>query len=418
MKDNIILSVIATVNVIIFYSLSGIEDFVFNFIPPDTLTYIEASELLFDSLKPHPTRPLCYAFLSGLPKLFDPHLTTFQYIGFGIVLNAAAWLGSIILFHKTLRLYFSRKLSFLFGLIPIFLFGGIANIFNMLTESLALFILTSIAYYILRYDQKKKIDALLIAAALLNLLILIRPGFVYAALLGSTAVIIVMARNTLMKYSKTCISLFVISILSIAIQNAAMYREYGKLSTSFIGKITWYQYLGAETYASVKELPFDAVQERRTELLSMLTIQEKIERCDDDIKSLVSSHPTVVLREWGGNITENSTAGSALLLLIKQKSTKPFEADVSGLLYAATKIQNILFTLIFLASAALILIDLPKLRPALILLASMISYVMLTSGISFRQGDRFHYILYPLILILFLILVRDRTWARSWLRKR
>ena len=107
---------IAAFTLVIFYFVSDVGNSIFDIIPTDTLSYIAASNLLFGEMKPHPTRPLGYAFISGLPKIIYPSLSIHHYIKFGVFVNLLAWIGSIILFYKSLKIYFTDRISYLFTL--------------------------------------------------------------------------------------------------------------------------------------------------------------------------------------------------------------------------------------------------------------------------------------------------------------
>ena len=411
-----VLSIAAFVLVIFYFALD-VRSCIFKIIPPDSITYIDASNMLFDEMKPHPIRPLGYAFISGLPKIIYPSLSINQYIAFSVFVNILAWAFSIILFYKTLMIYFIDRVSFLFTLILIFSFSGVAHVFCMLTESIVCFFLSLITYCMLKYNKSKKTKHLIISTTLLNLAILIKPGFFYLGICASLGLIFFMIYIDKNIGSKKLLSFFILSITLIAIQNIEVYRNYGKLTTSFIDKITWYHYLGARSYAVANKIPLTSVKESRLLNLSDKSFGEISQICKDDFKWQMTNHPHVVFKQLILNIFENSIYGSDVIKLIQKENKNKLSGAFSKVLYKITALQNFVFIFVFLISVIMILRSFFSQNIAITLLASLVAYVILSSGISFWQGDRFHYILYQTIIAIFILLLKDKPFAQQWLKQ-
>jgi hypothetical protein len=417
MRTSIKLSLISILVILIFYVSLDVGNLIFKIIPPDSLSYIDASNMLYNEMLPHPTRPLGYAFISGLPNLIYPNLSNNQYILFAVCLNLFSWIGSIILFNKSLKLYFTDKVSFLFTLFLIFTFGGIANIFWMLTESFIMLLLSLITYYILKYGRNKEIKYLIIASSLLNFAIMIKPGFIYLGIIASFLLVFFLIKLGIKNNSKMLISIFIISLGFVMFQYVAMYKVYDKATPSFIDKVTWYYYLGAESYADAERIPFDSVQESRRMYLSNKSYKEKSQICSEDLKCQIRENTYVVFKQWSLNIIENSISGSNFLSTIKRENNNTYISIFSGILYNIARLQNLFFMLVFFFSTLMILKNIFRYNIIIFLLATIVAYVILTSGISFGQGDRFHYILYPVIMVIFLLLIKDKAYAQQWLKR-
>ena len=116
-------------------SLVGFSTVMFNssFIPPDSTTYIEAADMLYNDFAPHHLRPLGYAFLLGLPNLFI-EMDTHDYVIWSTVLNALAWLLMLLLCFKTLEHWFNRSVfPFILTCALFILFSYYGFIFLVLT---------------------------------------------------------------------------------------------------------------------------------------------------------------------------------------------------------------------------------------------------------------------------------------------
>ena len=285
----------------------------------------------------------------------------------------------------------------------------------MLTEPLVSFTLSLITYCLLKYSKNQKAKYLIIAASLLNLAILIKPGFLYLGIFASLGLITYLVYFNKCIRSKKLLSFFILSIVLILIQNISMYRNYEKFTTSFIDKITWYHYLGAESYAVANNTSLKTIKESRKLDLSEKSFKEISQICKDDLKRQIMNHPHIIFKQWILNIANNSISGSSILNVKGDKNR--LSSVFSELFYIITSFQNFFFILIYLFSVITILRGFFRCNFAIILLATLVAYVILTSGISFWQGDRFHYILYPTIIKVFLLLIKDKAYAQHWLKQ-
>jgi len=414
MKHLLYLAIIASTVILFFYLSLNNENLIFEIISPDTWTYIDASNMLYDEMKPHPTRPLGYSLISGLPKLFDPELSDENYIRFAVLINLLAWFGSVIFFYKSLNTYFDKKTTFFLVLPFIFTLGSIAHIFIMLSETLILFLLSIISFLIVKHDKTNKIKYLVLAATILNFAILVRPGFIYLGATTSVAMFFFLIKGKQIQIANYIFGLFLASIICVAGQNIAMFKEYGKITPSFIDKTTWYCYLGAETQAELTDTPLLDVKNSRSLFLTNMTFKKIGEISSADFKKQLTNNPEIVIKHWLFNVARNSIAGSSTLRAFSSKETSAF--SLPTILYKITRIQNTSFTLLFLISALFIVINPFKTKLIVYLLSIIILYIFSISGISFWQGDRFHFVLYQMILIVSLLLIKDNRFTQKWLK--
>ncbi|MCK5824152.1 MAG: hypothetical protein KAG96_01965 [Ichthyobacteriaceae bacterium] len=417
------LKLIVIVSVVIafaFFVLTGIYINIFNdaFILPDSRSYIDASNMLYNNFKPHPFRPMGYALILGLPNVFIKLVTVNQYIIFGVFLNLVSWLGSIIVFYKTLMLSFGNKTSFWISIIFALSIGNIAIAFMVLTEPITMFLLVLALYNVIKYSKYKNLSNLIIPSSLINILVLIRPGFFYVSILFSIFLIAFLLYKKI-KWNKYLI-FFTFSIAIIFLQLFMMHKSYGNYTASYIDKITWYKYLGAESNSNNFNHNYIVERDLRIANLEGKLWKEKSVIATDDLKYQVSTNIINILKEYTLNFAENSVGGSIIIETVQGiniDNNNSIYKTTNSFLHLITKLQNIFYIVIFILSLLILLKKYNKIDFAIYPLLVIVLYVLLTSGISFWQGDRFNIILYPIIIVIFMHLLNTNFALKQMLKK-
>ncbi len=401
---------------LIYFLCFGLQDLIFTqaFITRDSNSYMLAADMLYQNGEPHIIRPVGFALILGLPHLFIENVTQKHYVLFGILLNLLCWMGSVVFLFKSLKLFFLPRISFFIASVSILCIGSLAQVFFVLTESVTSFGLSIVAFNLLLYSKNNNLRHLIISCSLINVLILIRPGFFYLGVLFSLLMIVFLLYH---KYKSIAMYLiFAASILSVCIQLSMMHRTYGMTTVSLIDKVTWYYYLGAETEAQLSGKEYMEVYEERHAYLGMKSFKEIQEVCSSDLKNAINLHKSLVAKEYAKNLIENSYGGSfAISALSNNEVTGGIRQSITTLLFNVSRLQNVLFIALFVISLCMMIGK--RFNLSLVLLALIIGYTILTSGISFWQGDRFHFILYPSIILLLTAQLSTRTVANQYLRK-
>jgi hypothetical protein len=388
----------------IFYALQLFNNiFDVGYIPPDSPTYIESADLLCNHLEPHSTRPIGYALVLGIPYLFTNKPSLNSIIIYNGCINLILWIATILVLFNTLKLFASNKTSFAATCIFIICVGNIAQIGLILTETLTTFILTLTGYFFFKYTKNYKPDYLAWAVGLVNILVLIKPGMIYWALTMN----IVLIPYLIKKYSFFSLKIIYPVILSlgiILIQSLSIYQKHGNFTISYIDKITWYYYLGAEARASVNNTSYEEERLIREKKLSGLTWEEKYDVSKDDLKYQIKNNPGAIGSNYILNIIENSF-GYNLGIKAAETSGNKFHEIARLFLIKLSQLQNVFFTLLAVLMSIYIIFHLKILNIAVFYSLGSAIYIILTSGISFWQGDRFHLVFYPIVIIvLFYIL--------------
>jgi hypothetical protein len=414
MRSYLTLTILPVIFIVFFYFSLDLKGFIEEVIPPDSLSYIEAANMLYLDFKPHPIRPLGYAFLVGLPNVVYSGLSNNDYILFSCCINLVSWVLSLIFLYKSLYLFFSRRISFCVTLVSLSAVGGIFSVFWLLTEPVTVLFLSLFAYNLAKFMSCNSIEYFINSASLLNILMLIRPGFVYLGV-GLTFLVVLRIIKSLHagNIPRGLIG-FLSSIALVVVQFIMMHSTYGKATPSFIDKITWYLYLGAESHAAAEDIPLQEVRTSRMKELYGKPFKEQSELCKTDLKTQMMENTQYVFTNWILNISENSTSGSNVLKLIERRTENEKKDRMIAYLLKLSAWQNSFFIILYLAALAILIWNRFNGSYVLLILSIVVAYVILTSGLSFWQGDRFHIILYQLILLLFMFSMKDRlnSWSR------
>lgn len=406
------LILISVVVATLFFILLGYSHCIFSesFIPKDTYSYIQAGDALYSQFKPHPIRTIGFAALIGMPHLILSQPTLEQYIAFGILLNLICWIGTIAILFKSLHLFIHKKPAFLLSLSVVFSFGLLASSFLLLTESLSTLMLTAIVYYLLKYEKDKRPERLVVAVAILNFLVLVRPSFFYLSMLSIGILGIFLIRNKIRWSSKYLI--LAISASFLLLQPFLMQRTFGEWTFTFVDRIAWYQCLGAETEAAATGKSYTEEFNVRNSRLKSFSLIGQAEIGKSDMKYQLKNNLGIMLKQYISNLVSNSYGASYSISALRDCNTSKggiYSSTVTALFHI-TRGQNILYILLFIFSIGLLLKNPSSLSSYLI--AGIIGYAILISGIALGQGDRFHLVLYPSILTLFSRLANNKSFAR------
>lgn len=377
----------------------GLLDFTFQNIPPDTRTYIDAANLLYQSNLPHATRPLGFALISGIPHLFLSQPTDVQLLSWNISLNILLWLSSALLCFRIVSNYLKPSIAVILCLIVYLSLGIVCHICQFLTEIPILFLFSAIAYFLHKYQKTSTIKFLFYSASILNFGTLIRPGLLYISLFSSLILVLFLVFKHKKKLIQAPAIFLYLSLFGIGLQSYEIQSHYGKFTPSFIDKETWYYYLGSEVQAEILNKPYqEIVTERRTKL-KFLPMKYVHLVASQDLKKAIEYYPIITISNWISNIYDNTFSGSSILLELAWTAQSDFKKFLYKGSNIIAKVTNI--GMIFLLTLCSGFMLFKKFRFGIlpICLIGISLYTILTSGISFSQDDRFHIVLYPIILI-------------------
>jgi hypothetical protein len=360
----------------------------------DDGSYLHAAQLLYTNFKIDNTRPFFISMVYGLPYLFGYSSTS--VIQWGIALNFCCWLLTDLLLFRIVSQILDRKKAFLLSLLFLFCIGYLADAFHFLPECIFIVLLVLGVYYIHRYYTTQKHYYITLAIAILLLNALVKPVSVGLAVL--TIVFFIPKWKAVIYTKLSVFLLFVMALLFV--QMYALKKNYGDFTLSYIGSITYYNYLGAKADCYQKGIPYEPGKNERTYVFTRLSNHDMKLRASADFKDQLQHNTYNLFKAYLYCMYSNSSKGSFIVSACNNKKNTPYFTTFQFLFKAVSKIQNIAFTCISLLLVVFHLLLSRKKAPYSFLVASFILYLFLISALSCYQCDRFHIVFYPLLFIL------------------
>lgn len=377
---------------------------------PDEIEYIDAGRLLFLEFKAHPTRTIGYPIFLQFLKFIssEGNYRTALFLG-----QVFLWLGAGFFFYKTILLEAKQRIALNFLILYFTLVGPLAVFYKEKTEILMLFLLTSCLYFFIRYLKFKNYWSLLIAFSLFCYSILVRPTCLYLSFVFLAFLLFYFYRNRQMKWIFRFATIF---IFTIGLQFLLMFRTYQEVEFTKIDELTAYLYLDGyvknydifRSKAKNDEAWKKEIKIRRDKLglprdsfpnkLLSVDWKKKNQIISKQLKTTIQNEPVNLILVIVRNIFSNSLGGSD----IRYCGDSSINKLIIKYVYIFSRGQNIMFIGLFYMSILLFFWNSRKSKILLIQLPiiAIILNIIIGSGISFAQGDRFHFLMYPMIIYL------------------
>ena len=361
---------------------------------PDCSNYLESAQKMYLKFTGHYYRPMVMAFITGIPYLFgSSDAGIFEW---SFVVNVFCWLGTSIILFEILKSFVKEKVAFWFAMLPFFILGNIILNYHLLTENIFVFF-TILAFYLLfQYYKTGKFWYLSLSLSLALSSMLIKPGAKFFGIV----MLLFFFKEILKNYKhKTMIFLYG-SLLMIVIQVVGMKVQYGDFTISYIDGVTYHNYIcsKAECYKNGKQ--YEQINNPRAGYLFGLDFTDQKKVAIEDLKQQIKTNFSNLVKAYFSDIIENSKTGNACIEDLnnyKSKSDFPFWKK---LIFSITKWQNRIFTVLAILLSAMFLYKSYKQRKATFFVAFFILYIIILSGISCGQGDRFHLVTFPFVILL------------------
>lgn len=372
-----------------------------HFIFPDSENYKESASYLYNNLKPHYFRPLVMAIITGLPYLFK-YSDTQIYI-FSFYTNLFCWIGTSMLLFTLLKDFLSDKKSFFYTCIYLSLTGSTIIIFHLLTESIFTFIIMLAYFFIFKYYKTSEFYFLTLSLSLIIISTLIKPGILFLTVLLLLFYIKPLVKN----FFKISIFYILFSLSIVVLQLIEMKKEYGNYTISYIDGFTYYNYLGNKATAlknNAKKLNYDRA---RANYFTKKTYNEQRKLVHEDLKNQLQNNSKNLIKAYAYNLLENTKTPSASInkcYNIENTNTFNFAKNT---FIVISKWQNRILTSLGVVLAFLFLYKSEKKNPFYALISIYILYIFFTSGISFGEGDRFHIVFFPAVILLLAKFIND-----------
>jgi hypothetical protein len=307
-----------------------------------------------------------------------------------IFANYLLWVSLFLMSQK-------RAIAF-FGILLFSLNFSVVHIsFSALTEPLMILGLTCLLYISMlkRVNRLSDSDFWALVLTILATLTVVKPVFSIPFFLFLLFVVIKLIRNK-MTVNKKSRTVMVISLAFILFQFGIVKSHANEFTISKIGDVTLNQYLLAQSVAEKYDLS-------RTE---SIIYQEKMS--SSELKSFILEDWDIILSMFYGNIMTNIQSDPVMMDYYDYEKDK----EISSFMVMYNKVLLYIFYFILLASAYYFLRRKNSgiYNPVITLLVLLLFYLIVVSGLSFAQRDRFILPTTSLWIFLFLYFI---NWFRG-----
>ena len=368
----------------------------------DCENYLESAIYLFKNFEVHYYRPIGMSIIYGFPIMFgyDSYLDLYNYV---IIINILFYIGIIIYFFKICSLFFDKKKSFYFSLLLITYFGISLHINELLTEIPFIFFILVAFYCLSKYYILNKTDYLFYAISLFLFTILIRSGIFYFAFGIFIFYLLTIYKN----WSIKRILILIVPAFLILFQMIKMNEQYGNYTISYIDAVTYYNYLGSKSIGLKNNKILNQNSNKRADFIFNQTYKNQKNIAYQDLIYQIKNNTYYLVKAYIDDLEENTkTATSRIQNLKNIKNEKYFDEKIK-LFSEITEWQNKLTTLFGLLLALYFTITYNKHNKIVFVFVLYFIYIFFISGISSTQGDRFHIVFYPIVLLLLLFFLKN-----------
>ncbi len=361
---------------------------------PDCSNYLESAQKMYLKFTGHYYRPMLMAFITGIPYLFgSSDAGIFQW---SFVVNVFCWLGTSIVLFEILKNFVKERVAFWFAVLPFFILGSIILNYHLLTENIFVFF-TILAFYLLfQYYKTTKFWYLSLSLSLVLSSMLIKPGAKFFGIIMALFFVKEIFKN----YKHKSMILLYGSLLMITIQLVGMKAQYGDFTISYIDGVTYHNYIcsKAECFKNGKE--YQQINNPRAEYLFSLDFTDQKKVALEDLKHQIRTNFSNLIKAYFSDVIENSKTGNACIEDVKNYENKTDFPFWKKLIFSITKWQNRILTIIAVLLSTLFLYTNFRKERIYFFVALFIAYIIVLSGISCGQGDRFHLVTFPFVILL------------------
>jgi hypothetical protein len=386
---------------IIFLGLSCLELLNFllqldkqSLIYPDCSNYLESAQKMYQKFTGHYYRPMLMAFINGIPYLFGSSDAGIFEWSFAV--NVFCWLGTSIVLFEILKNFVKEKVAFWFAMLNFSIMGNIILNYHLLTENIFVFFIIFAFYLLFQYYKTAKFWYLSLALSLLLSSMLIKPGAKFFGIV----ILLFFIKEILKNYKHKSMIFLYGSLLMITIQVVGMKAQYGDFTISYIDGVTYHNYIcsKAECFKNGKE--YNQINNPRAEYLFGLDFTDQKKVALEDLKIQIKTNASNLVKAYFSDVIENSKSGNSCIEDLRNYENKTDFPFWKKLIFDITKWQNRIFTVLALLLSALFFYTNFRKERIYFFVAFFIGYIIVLSGISCGQGDRFHLVTFPFVIML------------------
>jgi hypothetical protein len=360
----------------------------------DCSNYLESAQKMYLKFTGHYYRPMLMAFITGIPYLFGS--SDAGIFKWSLLVNIFCWLCTSVLLFEILKQFVKESLAFTFAILPFFMLGSIILNFHLLTENIFVFFIMLSFYLMFQYYKTTEFWYLSFSVSLFLSSMLIKPASKFIAIF----ITLFFIKEFIKNYKSKSMIFIYGSLLMITIQVVGMKAQYGDFTISYIDGVTYHNYIcsKAECFKHGKE--YNQINNPRAEYLFSLDFTDQKIAALEDLKHQIRTNFSNLVKAYFSDVIENSKTGNGCIEELKNHENKEHFTFWKAFFFDITKWQNRFFTLLAVLLSTFFLYKNFRKEKGYFFVAFFIGYIILLSGISCGQGDRFHLVTFPFVILL------------------
>lgn len=362
------------------------------FLYPDSKSYMGVGQWLIGNV---PTEEVSYwlsvrPFLYPIIVLITTSIGGFKALWF---VQFIFWICSFFFVFKAIKLLSSRIWAWIGAVIYLANFSTIPATFHALTETVTLMLLTYLFYIIIKHRTKLfELKTFHKVLAILVVMVLIKPVF-------SIPIFAILITGLILHYKKYLkmpkkLAVLLLILLPMIGQMSFIKYQFDAFKVSTISDHTIKLYIVAQTYAAMDDT------------MSLNTAREELRGMGkDDYNSWIMNHPTELFNSFKKNLRSNVFADAVFFRDTKNFSRSVF-MDYQEHLYAKLIKLHKLMLYFSLPILGFLFLYFER-KEALVFLigGTFLAYFILSTGVSFYQGDRLVLPSWGLAVVLYTLLL-------------
>ena len=180
-----------------------------------------------------------------------------------------------------------------------------------------------------------------------------------------------------------------------------MKKDYGNYTLTYIDSVTYYNYLGSKAMCYKTNDIFSQETNNRAKFLEQFSYPEQRNIATKDFLSQLNDNKFNLLKSYISNLLENMKTPSSSCFYWKNLNHKDYFEKLKTTVNFITKYQNRILSVLGFFLSIFYILKSYKTDKFLFFISCYILYTITISGVSCSQGDRFHIVFYPFVIILF-----------------
>ncbi|UPT69762.1 MAG: hypothetical protein M0D53_11440 [Flavobacterium sp. JAD_PAG50586_2] len=334
------------------------------------------------------------AAITGIPYLFGG--SDASIFSFSFYVNLFCWFSSFLFLFEILKEFAKPKVAFWFTVLAILILGNTVHVFHLLTETIYQFFIILAFYLLIKYYKTNKFWYFSLSLSLFLSSMLIKPGSKFLAVVITLYFISGIFRN----YKSKSLVFIYGSLLMILIQCVGMKYQFGNFTISYIDAPTYYNYIGSKAICIKNGKEWKQMNNPRADYLYACEAKDQRKIAGEDLRNQLQFNTVNLIKAYMSDVRDNTVSGNSCIEECKNYKGKSYFDFWRIVLFDLSKWQNRFYTLFgFLLSGFYLWKTYKKPNP-ITFISFFILYIIMLSGISCGQGDRFHMVTFPFAIIL------------------